>query len=53
MNQSSNQDSFNTGKKLKIKLSNAAVTKRVKDVPQSFEALKTAVRANICKDELA
>ena len=53
MNQSSKQDSFNTGKKLKIKLSNASVNKRVKDTPENFEALKVAVREIICKDELA
>lgn len=53
MNQSSKCESFNTGNKLKIKLTSATVTKRVTEAPESFEALKTKVGALICKDESA
>lgn len=53
MHQSSKSESFNQGKKLKIKLANASVTKRVGETPESFEALKSSVRAQICKDEQA
>ena len=38
---------------LKIKLANASMTKRVGETPENFEALKKAVRAQICKDEQA
>jgi len=41
----------NQKKKLTVKLANGSYTKRVRDVPENFSALKSAVKAQMAKGE--